>query len=401
MFGMRWRILRVWGIPISIDVTWLILLALMTFSFTELFPRLLQQFFPGAPLDLGAGTYWIMGFVTALGLFTCILLHELGHAVVARAGGMPIRGITLFMFGGVAELGGEPESASGEFLMAIAGPAVSVILAVVLGLSAWIGAHAGWPHPIVMVVGYLSFLNLMLLAFNLVPAFPLDGGRVLRSLIWAASGNLRSATYATAMIGQIFAGLLIALGLLQFLVGIWIGGLWMCLIGWFLLNAARTGYHQVLIRQALEGEPVSVFMNRDLIVVPPAIDLRDWVHDYVYRHHHQTYPVVSEGHLEGLIDMRVLNRIPPDEWRQHTVGEVMRHDLDRMTVSPDADGLQVLERIQRAPAYRLLVADGDHLVGMVGIRDLLEFVNLKTQVEGGRRNGSNGSLDERELTRRD
>jgi Zn-dependent protease/CBS domain-containing protein len=381
MFGLRWQPFRLLGIPISVDASWLIILALLTLSLGSGFPVLLAQYFPGYPVDLAPYEYWLMGLVASLAFFGCILLHEMGHAVVARSQGMPIRGITLFLFGGVAEMGDEPESAGGEFLMAIAGPVVSVILALGLGLLAWLGYHKGWPHPLVIILGYLAFINMLVLAFNLVPAFPLDGGRVLRSILWGATGNLGRATHWAALLGQAFAWLLIAWGVLQFFMGNWLGGVWIGLIGMFLNSAARGGYQQVLVRQALEGEPVRRFMNPDPIAVPPSLDLRRWVEDFVYRYHRKTFPVVSDGHLEGFIDTSALGEVSRQEWVRYTIGDVMRRDVEAITIAPDADALQALGKMRRTGSSRLLVVDGDRLVGIISLKDLLSFLHLKIELE--------------------
>ncbi len=210
MFANRWQLFRLYGIPISVDVSWLIILALITLTIASSFPVLMHQYYGQAAPTLAPYQSWITGFIAALAFFTCILLHELGHALAARAMGMPIKGITLFLFGGVAELEAEPPSARTDFLMAIAGPAVSLFLGIAFGLSAWAGFHNGWAPPLVTVLGYLSFVNFLLLAFNLVPAFPLDGGRVLRSILWGTTGNVRRATHWASVAGQIFAWLLIA-----------------------------------------------------------------------------------------------------------------------------------------------------------------------------------------------
>ncbi len=179
MFGNRWRVLTLYGIPISVDASWLVILALLTLTTASMFPGMMHYYFGPATPTLSPYEYWIMGLVTALAFFACIVLHELGHAIVARSRGMPIAGITLFLFGGVAELQGEPESAGTEFAMAIAGPIVSVVLGIVFGVLAWSGYYAHWAPVVVMVLAYLALINLFVLAFNLVPAFPLDGGRVL------------------------------------------------------------------------------------------------------------------------------------------------------------------------------------------------------------------------------
>jgi Zn-dependent protease len=388
MFWKRWRLFRLCGIPVSLDASWLIILALLTFSIASLFPALMRDYFGDAAPALPSSAYWLMGLIAAVAFFGCILLHELGHAVVGRARGMPIRGITLFLFGGVAELEEEPPSAATEFLMAIAGPIVSVILGIGFALLAGIGYYEGWPPPVLMVLGYLASINLLVLAFNLIPAFPLDGGRVFRSILWAATGNLRRATLWASRGGQAFAWLLIFWGVGQFFTGNWLGGIWTGLIGLFLNTAAQGSYQQVLIRQALQGESVRRFMNSEPIVVPPSLDLLHWVEDFVYRYHHKAFPVVSDGHLEGCITTQALAGIPRAEWDQHTVGEVMTHDLQTITIPPDADALDALGRMRRTGASRLLVAERGRLVGMVSLKDLLRFLSLKIELADAGPHGS-------------
>jgi Zn-dependent protease len=370
MFGTRWRLFRLLGIPISLDASWLIILALLTWTLISLF----REAVPG----LAVATYWAMGLAAALAFFTCIVLHELGHALVARKVGIPIRGITLFLFGGVAEMEDEPPSAGSEFLMAIAGPVVSAVLAAMFWLlSGFVAEMPAVEYPL----RYLAVINLTVLIFNLIPAFPLDGGRVLRSALWGALGNLRRATYWAALAGQGFAWLLIGLGLLHFFAGFVFEGIWLGLIGLFLNNAARGSYQQVLMRQVLRGEPVSRFMNHRPIVVPPGLDLRGWVDDYVYRYHRKMFPVASNGHLEGVISTQVLAQYPRGEWDQHTVAEVMRHDVETISISPDTDALEALGKMQRTGSSRLLVMNHDRLVGIVSLKDLLRFLNLKLELE--------------------
>jgi len=382
MFGMRWRLFRLLGIPVSVDLSWLIILALLTLSFAEGFPSILHDYFPGDTRQLPQADYWIMGLVTALAFFACIVLHEFGHALVARSPGMPINGITLFLFGGVSELGEEPRSAGTEFLMAVAGPLVSAVLAAVFWVVAVVGYQGGWPHPVVIVLGYLATINAVVLIFNMVPAFPLDGGRVLRSILWAATGNVRRATRWASYAGQTFAWVLIALGVLQFFSHDWVGGIWSVLIGMFLNSAARSGYQQVLIQQALQGEPVRRFMNSKPIVVSPSLDLRHWVEDFVYRYHHRAFPVAANGRLEGVITTQALSQIPRGEWAEHTVSEVMTPDLREVSIAADADAMEALGKMQRTGASRLLVTDGDRLVGIVSLKDLQGFLNLKLELEG-------------------
>jgi Zn-dependent protease/CBS domain-containing protein len=323
-----------------------------------------------------------MGLVAALTFFVCILLHEMGHALVARTNGMPIRGITLFLFGGVAELEGDPPSAGSEFAMAIAGPVVSLVLAVGFALLAWAGYNAGWNPLTLVLFAYLAWINATVLLFNMVPAFPLDGGRVLRSILWATTGSLRRATRWASLCGQGFAWLLIAWGVLQFFRGDVFGGLWLGLIGMFLNSAARGSYQQVLVKQALEGEPVRRFMNAEPVLVPPDVDLRGLVEDYVYRFHHKGFPVGSDGQVLGYVTTQMVSAYPRVEWGRHTVSEVMNRDLSAIAISPDADAMKALAKMQRTSQSRLLVLEGDRLLGIVSLKDLLRFLQLKLELEG-------------------
>jgi len=373
MFGTRWQLFRLRGIPVSIDASWLLVVALLSWTLTDRF----QEIVPGLPVY----GYWVMGLITALAFFSCIVLHELGHALVAQRIGIPMRGITLFLFGGVAEMEGEPASSGREFAMAIAGPLVSLVLAGLFGLLAVTGGQMDWPRQVEVILLYLAGINLTVLVFNLVPAFPLDGGRVFRSILWGVSGNLRKATYWAALLGQGFAWVLIGLGLLQFFGGNFVGGIWLVLIGMFLSGAAQSSYRQVLTRQALRGEPISRFICTEPIVVPPSLDLRQWVEDYVYRHHHRTYPVASNGALEGVISTEALARFPRSEWDLHTVGEAMHRDFESITLRPGDDALRALEQMQRTGSTRLLVTDNGRLVGIVTLKDLLRFLELKLELE--------------------
>jgi Zn-dependent protease len=387
MFTARWRLFRLMGIPISLDASWVIILLLIWWSTATFFRQAIPLL---APAD-----YWVMGLVTALAYFVCIVLHELGHATVARAEGIPIRGITLFLFGGVAELGAEPPSAAKEFWMAIAGPVVSAVLGVLFAVLAYFGSENGWMAPVVLVLRYLAIINFLMLAFNLLPAFPLDGGRVLRAILWAISHNLRRATYWASLCGQGFAWLLIFWGVWMFFHQNFFGGIWMCLVAMFLNNAARGSYEQVLVRQVLQGETIDRFMNREPIVVPPTLDLRHWVEDYVYRYHRKAFPVGTDGHLEGFVSTQALSSLPREEWDRHTVGEVMRQDLRAISVPPGADALAILSKMQRTGSSRLLVTEGDRLLGIVSLKDLLRYLTLKLELE---QNGpaTNSHMAERE-----
>jgi Zn-dependent protease/CBS domain-containing protein len=373
MFTSRLRLFRLFGVNVYIDASWFLILFLLSWTLAVEFAR---------RIDTSDAIYWMMGLSAALTFFLCIVLHEMGHAVAAQAFGVRTRSITLFLFGGVAELEGEPPSAWSEFVVAIAGPAVSAVLAAGFFLADVAVSGIPGSLPWELVLGYLARINLAVLVFNLVPAFPLDGGRVLRAALWGAIGSLRRATAYAAMAGRGFAYVLIGLGVLLFIRGEIIPGVWLALLGMFLANAARASYENVLIRQALENEPVGRFMQRDVIVVPPWVTLHTFVEDYLYRHHRKLFPVVEEGRLLGVIDMQALGRAPREDWGHVTVGEVMQTDLEGCCITPDTDALEALRRMSQAGTSRLLVTQDGQLAGIITQRDLFRFLELKLELEG-------------------
>lgn len=395
MFFGRIRLLSAFGIPIYIDLSWLLIAALLTISLKATFQTQLELAQVVVPAERVPSQALLMALATTVAFFACVVLHELGHALVGRSRGMEIRGITLFLFGGVAELGSEPPSAGSEFLMAIGGPVVSLVLGIGFLVATWIGQTLGWPLQLLLVTDLLGTVNLGLLLFNLVPAFPLDGGRVLRSFLWWATGNLRRATHWSSTLGRAFGWLLIAVGVFSLISPLfeaeravnW-GGLWFVLIGYFVLQAARGSYQQVLLREALRGEPVRRFMRVEPITVPPTLDLERWVDEYVYRYHRRSFPVAENGRVEGMISTEDLQDVPRDEWDRHTVAEVMETELDGLRISPATDAMEALERMQRTGSSRLLVLEGEQLVGIVTLKDLLRFLNLKLELEDQSENHS-------------
>lgn len=369
----RFKIFNLLGFPIYVDLSWFLVVLLITWS-------LATNLFPTAYEGLSVTTYWLMGLAGALGLFASILAHELGHAVVAQRNDVPIRGITLFIFGGVAEMSEEPPSAAAEFFVAIAGPIVSVLLAAVFYASgAW--AEPWLPSPVAGVLWYLGVINAVVVAFNMIPAFPLDGGRVLRSIIWQMTHNLRLSTRITSTLGTAFAGLLLVLGVFSFIGGNFIGGVWLFFIGVFLYSAAQSSYQQVLIRQALEGEPVARFMRQDVVTAPADGTIRDLVENYIYQHHHKMFPVVRNGELVGCVTTRDVQRIRRDDWSQQTIGEVARECDVQNTISRDADAMQALSLMNRTGASRLMVVEEGRLAGVLSLKDLLRFMSLKMELE--------------------
>jgi len=377
MLGKHITLFKLLGFPIRIDISWIVIAALVTWSWaTGVFP----QQYEGLP-EL---TYWLMGAGGAIGLFASILFHELSHSIVARKFGLQMKGITLFIFGGVAEMDDEPESAKVEFLMAVAGPISSIFLAVFLFGLYLLGFIIRLPVSVSGVFGYLAAMNVMLAVFNLVPAFPLDGGRILRAGLWSWNNDIRTATRIATRIGSGFGLALIFAGLYFMFFENQLGGMWLCLIGMFLRFAAGRSYQQMVTRQALQGEPIGRFMESAPIAVPPSISVQDFVDEYVYRYHFKMFPVVDNDRLVGCITTRTLKDISRDKWSTIAVRDVSIQCTEENTISPSEDSLQALSKMNRSGTSRLMVVDGERLVGVVSLKDMLKFLSLKVELEDGR-----------------
>ena len=375
MFGNRIKLFKLLGFEVRVDWSWIIIAILIAWSLSK-------GLFPSYYKNLSPQTYWWMGIIGALGLFLSIIVHEFSHSLVARRYGLPMKGITLFIFGGVAEMEEEPASAKVEFMVAIAGPISSILIALICyGLHA-AGKQAGLAQPINGVVAYLAMINGILAVFNLLPAFPLDGGRVLRSILWGVKKNLRWATYVSSRIGSGFGILLIVLGVIQVFRGNFIGGMWWFLIGMFLQGAAKASYQQLLTRRALEGEPVRRFMKTDAVTVPPTISLEQLVEDYIYKYHFKMFPVVEDhDRLLGCITTKQIKEIPREEWSRRTAGDVASQCTPENTIGPQADAMKALSIMKQTGNSRLMVVEGGRLLGIIALKDLLELLSLKVELE--------------------
>jgi Zn-dependent protease/predicted transcriptional regulator len=373
MFRHRLRLFTILGFEISIDLSWLIIALLVTYS-------LAQGVFPHYYPSLSPVTHWLMGLVGAVLFFGSIIFHEFWHSLVARRHGLPMRGITLFLFGGVAEMGDEPRRPGVELMTAIAGPAASVVLgAGFYGLHA-MGKDVGWPLPVLGVLIYLAFINWILAAFNMLPAFPLDGGRVLRSLLWSWRGDLRWATRMASGAGSIFGILLMVYGGINMLMMNVVGGLWYVFIGLFLRGAAQSAYQQVVIRELTAGKKVRDLMRRDPVTAAPSLSLERFVEEFVYRHNTEIFPVTQDGRLIGCIDLDRVRRVPRQEWERRTVGDLATGCAQENTISPDADISQARSRLARSGGRGLLVVENGQLAGLLDRQDLERFLAVRLRL---------------------
>jgi Zn-dependent protease len=367
--------MRLLGFEIRFDLTWLILVAVVVWSLST-------GLFPAAFANLPTSTYVWMGVLGAVGVFASIILHELAHSVVGRRLGLHIRGITLFAFGGAAELSEEPINARAEFWMAIAGPLMSVFLAGIFFLLSWVLTAVGAPGPIVAVVGYLVGINLILAAFNMVPAFPLDGGRVLRAALWAWRGDVAWATRVATMIGGALGLALIALGIVNAIGGDLIGGMWMVLIGMFVRAAATATYRRLLAGQLLAGIPVRRLMQTNLVTAPADLPLPQLIEGVLVQRGLKRVPVVDDdGRLLGCVGIDEVKRIPPDERITASIRDILTPLGMDATVAPDAEARAALEQMQRAGHGRLFVIEGGRLIGVLTLKDLLQYLSVKSELQ--------------------
>lgn len=377
MFGRQVTLFEILGFKIQLDFSWLLLAFLITWS-------LATGYFPAYYLGLNASAYWWMGVAGALGLFGSLVFHELAHSIVARRYGMSIRSITLFIFGGVAQMEKEPPSPKAEFLMAIAGPVSSFGLSAACYLMFEIGYRVGLPISPLAVIAYLALANSILAVFNLVPAFPLDGGRVFRAALWSWKKDLRRATHSASLVGSFFGIFLVLLGIFHVFTGSFMIGVWWFVMGLFLRSAAGASYYQVVARTTLEGEPIRRFMTVHPVTVPPELPLNLLVEEHFYRSLHDMYPVLQNSRLIGCIKANQVAGIPREQWTHLTVGDVLTPCTDENTIDVETDAVTTLSIMNQTGNSRLLVMEGDRLVGIVTLKDLLRLLALKLNLQGTR-----------------
>jgi Zn-dependent protease/CBS domain-containing protein len=373
MFGTSWRVGRIAGIEVRVDTSWAVIALLITYSMYQrastLYPEL-----------SGAGAVWIGVLATVL-FFGSVLVHELAHALVAQARGIRVLDITLFLFGGATRARVESRGPGDEFLIALVGPLTSGLLAALFGIVAGLGSDA-LSTPLAGTFGYLAWTNLLLAGFNLVPGFPLDGGRLLRSAIWRATGSLSRATRIASLSGQAVGWLLVAGGVAFLLAGDLAGGIWFAFIGWFLVQAARSSYQELQLQQLLRGVEAEDVMAGDLVRIPPELSLQDAVDDYFMRYDHSAFPVEEQGRTIGLLTLRGVRRVPREQWPTRRVQDHMVPLGDQVVVAPDARMDDVLGKLQDGEAGRVLVVQDGEVVGIITPSDLARWLRRSRALEG-------------------
>lgn len=367
-----WQIGKIFGIPIRIHYTWLIIFGLLTWSLSTLY-------FPSVAPQLPASSYWIKGALAALLLFVSVAIHELSHSLVALKYRLEIESITLFIFGGVAQMKGEPPNPTAEFRIAIAGPLASFALAGIFYIFEFYASDLGAKS----LFAYVSSINLILGIFNLIPGFPMDGGRVFRAFLWSKKKDYIYATQKASKLGQKIAIFFIVLGLFSLIFGA-PTGLWLILIGWFLYSAAYGSYQQTTLQVLLDNVKVKDIMAKELVTVTPHINIQDLINNYFLRYGYTGFPVMEEGQYRGIITLRDIKNVPEKDRTQRFVSEFYSKHLPEWQISQEDYVLRALEKMLKNDMGRLVILDGDKIVGMItrnGIAKYLELKGMVTKLE--------------------
>ncbi len=368
-FSRGISLFKIAGILIRLDFSWFIIFGLVLFALSAGY---LPRAFPGQDPQ----TYWIAGLVATLLFFASVMLHELAHSLMAIRHGIDIPEITLFIFGGVSRLSQEPSDPKTEFKIAVVGPLTSFALAAAFG-ALRVALQGFEPSLIVVVIGYLTWINLALGIFNLVPGFPLDGGRILRAFLWWRTGSLTRATKVASDFGKGFAMAIMILGALQIFAGALINGLWFIFIGMFLRGMSVQGYEQLVMRKSLEGVQVDEVMVREVVSVPSDLPIDQLVHDYFLHYAYRGFPVVDNGRVLGVVSIAAVRQLPREVYDNRRVADIMTPLQEDLLIEGNASLAEALMKMSREEQDRLLVLQGDRLAGLVTKTGLLRFVQIK------------------------
>lgn len=364
------RIGKVWGIPISLHFSWFFIFTLSTWS-------LATGYFPNEYPALSRGVHFLLGLVTSALFFGSVLAHELGHARLALRDRIPVKEITLFLFGGVAQISQEPRSPGSEFRIAIAGPITSLLLAGLFGLLYVLDQAV----PVLAAPSsYLLRLNLVLALFNLIPGFPLDGGRVLRALIWKWTGSLQKATRVASLGGQLTAFAFIGIGILTIVNGQLFNGLWLVFIGWFLQNAASSAYLQLNLQQVLQGVRIRQVLNRNINRVDHLTPISQIVDEWMINMNQQALFVSQFGETVGYITLQDIKKISPNKWRYTPVFQVMHPIENAPQIDIESDLLGALHQMETKNITQISVRDGQNLVGLITKDQLINYIRLRAEL---------------------
>jgi Zn-dependent protease/predicted transcriptional regulator len=324
--------------------------------------------------------YWAIGLIATILLFASVIFHELCHSIVARNYGLPIARITLFFFGGVSEMTEEPQDPRVELKMAAAGPAASILLGIIFGLGFYAGSLLKLPPEILAPLDYGFWINIFLAGFNLLPGFPMDGGRILRGALWLWRKDVVSATKTATRIGVGIAYLMIGVGFILAFMGSWVNGLWLVFIGLFLKSGAESSLRHTIINKALLHVAVRDIMTKDVKTVRPDITVDEFIRDYLLQFRHEVYPVLTDGQILGLVSIQDAKQILREGWNATHMKDIMKPTEKIVTVRPDQDAIEVMMKMSRYDVGQVLVVASGKLLGIVTHSDILQVVRARTEL---------------------
>jgi len=366
-------IAKIKDIQIEVNISWFVIFGLVTFM-------LATNFFPQNYPDWAPSLDWILSSIIALLLFASVLLHELSHSLVSISLGIKVTKISLFIFGGIAQMEGEPDEPISEIKIAIAGPAMSVFLFIFFLILANIMTFWRAPEAAGVLFNYLASINLILAIFNMVPAFPLDGGRVLRALIWHFKGNLQNATMIASSMGSAFGYFLIFMGIYLMLAGNFINGIWFAFIGWFISQSSQSSYQHTLISDIFNKIHVSEFMTDHIVTVNYHISVQELVDQYFYKYKFACFPVRRNEEIIGIVNIDNVNSLNKESWDQTSVGRITTTLQDNLIVSPDETVSTAMTKLFSNGLGRVLVMDHGQLFGIVSRTDILNYIRIHSQL---------------------
>jgi Zn-dependent protease/predicted transcriptional regulator len=379
--GTSIRLGKIFGVEIGIHWSWIFIFFIVTWSFAA---GVFEEFYP----DWSTQQRWVGGALVSAVFFVSVLLHELSHAIVSNRNGLPVKTITLFVFGGVANLSKEPDSAKLEFKIAVVGPLTSLALGALFAVL-WAALY-NVNDGVAGICANLALINASLAVFNMLPGFPLDGGRVFRSIVWGRNHNRLRATRTASLVGEWIAYGVMAIGVVETLF-IGLGGLWLLLIGFFLKNAAQASYEQLLLETTLSGIHARDVMKKDFNSVPPDVNIEELVQDYVLRRNARCFAVIAAGEFAGLVTLTDIRNLEREEWPTTSVYRAMTPRSRLHTVGPDEDMTAVLQLMAQHDVNQVPVVWGREIVGMLERGDVMRFIQLRRDLD--ERTAASGSPD--------
>jgi len=372
MFRSSIKLFKVFGIEIRLDYSWFIIFALFAYYFGfDYFPRVLS--------GLNEGLLALITIITVILFFTSVLIHEMSHSLVARRRGTSVKRITLFIFGGMAEIEKEPETPYSEFVMAIAGPTASFVMGIIFGVIWILTVNIA---PIREPVKYLAIINIVLGVFNMLPGYPLDGGRVLRSIVWRVTGNLERSTFIASTVGRVIGFMIIAVGVFFILTGNFLNGVWLAFIGWFLQSSAQRGYRQLIFETSIKGIKVGDVMNENIVNVTKDMTIQDLVDDYFMKYRFGRFPVIEDEKTQrfiGVISLHDIKGVSKEEWAEVKIGDIVKTVSEIEKVNMSMEISDAIKKMGKNNLGHLVIMSGGRLRGIITKSDVMRFIKIRSE----------------------